>query len=245
MKYYTHFPDLSNGEMEKTKRFVGGRRSPRQNVRFNLSARIIVAAGLLLLFLSTNAIPQNPTPAINDGILEFLNISPGMVVADVGAGRGELACLMAERVGAEGRVFANEISKDLINKIDRRIGEHGLRNVTTILGEEADPRLPDQADIIVFAFVYHHIRKPPEFMQNTKKYLKLSGRLVVVAEDIARAREIDPELKNHKDPCVSDPAATAAAIEKAGFVLEKLEHLDKINRKVYLLMFKLSKEAGL
>ena len=219
-------------------RFIGRFESSSKNVRSSMPARIIIAVGLLLLFISTNAITQNPKPTTNEGILEFLNVSPGMIVADVGAGGGELAFLIAQRVGAEGKVFANEISKDLIDKIDRRISEHGFQNVTTILGEDNDPRLPDQADVIVFAFVYHHIHKPFEFIQNTRKYLKPLGRLVIVAEDIARAKEIDPELKKHKDPCVSDPAVTATEIEKAGYVLEKLEHLDNINRKIYLLMFK-------
>jgi len=62
-----------------------------------------------------------------------------------------------------------------------------------------------------------------------------------VAEDIARAREIDPELKRHDDPCVSDPAATAAAIEKAGYVFEKLDHLDRIDRTIYVLTLKPSR----
>jgi len=203
--------------------------------------RAVVALVLLVLFLTPIGIAQKSKPSIDEGILETLDLRPGMSAADVGAGTGDLALLMAARVGAEGRVFANEISRSLVDKIDRKIGTHRLRNITTVLGEEADPRLPGQVNVIVLAFVYHHLSQPLEFMQNTKKYLKPSGRLVVAAEDIARAREIDPGLTNHQDACVGDPAATAAAIEKAGYVFEKLEYLDNINRKIYVLTLKLSR----
>ena len=135
-------------------------------------------------------------------------------------------------------MFANEISGTLLDRIHQRIEERGLRNITTVLGEETDARLPAQVDVVVLKMVYHHLARPVEFMQNLRRYLKPSGRLVVVAEDIARAREIDPELKRHNDPCVSDPAVTAAAIEKAGYVLDKLEHLDRINRTIYVLTLK-------
>ena len=208
------------------------------SARSRVNPRAIVGVGLLLLFLAPVATAQRTKPTVDEGVLELLNLAPGMSAADVGAGAGELALLMAERVGAEGRVFANEISESLVDKIDRRIGERGLRNITTVVGEETDPKLPAQVDVIVLKCVYHHLSQPLEFMQNLRRYLKPSGRLVVVAEDITRATEVDPELKRHGDPCVSDPAATAAAIEKAGYAFEKLEHLDRINRKIYVLTLK-------
>lgn len=154
-------------------------------------------------------------------LLRLLDIQPGMTVADVGAGGGDLALLLADRVGSKGHVYANEISRDKVRQIERKKLERGAANLTVILGEEGDPRLPAKVDYLVMVKVFHHLSKPDEFMKNTLKYLKPDGRLVVTAVLNRRNPRARPRTSMQNDPCVSDPEETKRAIEKLGFAFER------------------------
>src|SRR6187431_2175794 len=74
--------------------------------------------------------------------LDALELKPGMVVADIGAGSGYYASRMAKRVGPTGRVYATDIQQGMIDLLERRIRSEGLSNVTTVLGGMDDPKLP-------------------------------------------------------------------------------------------------------
>jgi predicted methyltransferase len=170
-----------------------------------------------------------------DEILELLDVRPGMVVAEVGAGNGYFALRFGTAVGSDGRVYANEIDPEyekLAKKISEKKANGGASNLTVLKGGETDPLFPEGADLICLLWVYHHLAKPDEFMANVPKYLKSGGRLAVVAIDIDRVK--NPSA--HSDPCRSKPAETQAAIEKAGFILRKLEYLPDYP-ELYVLIF--------
>lgn len=179
----------------------------------------------------------------HDFLLHLLDFRPGMAVADVGAGRGDLAMIIAERVGAEGHVYANEISRDKVGQIERRKRERGATNVTVILGAEEDPRLPAKVDYLLMVQVFHHLSKPDAFMKNTLKYMKPDGRLVVTAVLNKRNPQARPNRSTQKDPCISDPEETKRVIEKAGFAFEEIAMHDDPDPKAnwpttYVLIFR-------
>jgi FkbM family methyltransferase len=70
-----------------------------------------------------------------------MQLKPDEVVADVGAGNGEMAVAMAEKVGPSGRVFANEIDPERLEEISQLAQSAGLRNVTVVKGGERDTAL--------------------------------------------------------------------------------------------------------
>ena len=45
-----------------------------------------------------------------DHLVQILQLKPGSIVADVGAGSGEVSIAIAERVGPLGRVYSTEIN---------------------------------------------------------------------------------------------------------------------------------------
>ena len=71
--------------------------------------------------------------------IDMLELKPGMVVADIGAGSGYYATRIAKRVGPTGRVYATDIQDGMIALLDRRIASEGLSNITTVLGGMDDP----------------------------------------------------------------------------------------------------------
>ena len=70
-------------------------------------------------------------------VLTALNIKPGEVIADIGAGTGYFTFRLAHFVGAKGKVYAVDVSPDMIRHINRRIRETNAANVVSILAEPA------------------------------------------------------------------------------------------------------------
>ena len=197
---------------------------------------------LLVLLFAFQPVSSQRGRSVDEKLLEILDIKKGMVVADVGAGNGKFSFKMAELVGPEGHVYANDIKVNLIDKINSQKEEEGVENLTTILSEEADPVLPTQVDLIILKFVYHHLSKPDEFMTNMLKYLKPEGRLVIVAVDINQVSSSRANSSS-RDACVSDPDDTVEAIEGNGYSFERKEFIDGSRDVDYVLFFKAA-EAG-
>ncbi|MBZ5497039.1 MAG: methyltransferase domain-containing protein [Acidobacteriia bacterium] len=203
---------------------------------------------LAVAVLVANLAPAQKATSFHEFLLRLLDIKAGMTVADVGAGRGELAFLLVHEVGPEGEVYANEISREKINQIEKGKRERSLANLTTILGEVEDPRLPEKVDYLVMVKVFHHLSKPDQFMKNAMKYLKPEGRLVITAVLNKRNPQAQPRTFTLNDPCVSDPEVTRKAIEKSGLLFEKIALYNDPNPRAswptsYALVFRLPQAA--
>jgi len=149
--------------------------------------------------------------------LDALELKPGMVVADIGAGSGYYSTRIAKRVGPTGRVFATDIQPGMIEILDRRIKSEGVTNITTVLGGMDDPRLPPASiDLAIMVDVYHELQQPQVFLQRLKDTFKPNGRLVLL-----EFRKEDPKvpiLEVHK----MSVAEVKQEMEAEGFVLDKV-----------------------
>lgn len=116
-----------------------------------------------------------------DLLLKALDLKPGEVVADIGAGSGYLSWRMAEIVGPRGRVYANDIQPEMLDLINHNMAAHHTTNVQAILGTIVDTKLPANAvDVAVMVDVYHEFDHPYEMMQSIVRSLKPGGRLIWV-----------------------------------------------------------------
>ncbi|HVC18950.1 MAG TPA: methyltransferase domain-containing protein [Vicinamibacterales bacterium] len=114
-------------------------------------------------------------------IMDELGIADGSVVADIGAGGGWFTMYLARRVGPNGLVYAEDIQRQMIEVIDRRVTQEGLHNVQTILGTPDDPRLPDGAlDAVLIVDAYHEIENPVALLRHVARALKPQGRVGIV-----------------------------------------------------------------
>jgi protein-L-isoaspartate O-methyltransferase len=114
-------------------------------------------------------------------LLEALKLKPGDVVADIGAGSGYFSFRLAEKVGDKGRVYAVDIQPEMLDLIRARMTERKVSNIVPVLGEEADPKLPDGAvDLILLVDVYHEFSHPYEMTVAMTRALKPGGRIVFV-----------------------------------------------------------------
>jgi len=129
-------------------------------------------------------------------VMDRARIAPGMTVADIGAGEGYYTIRLAQRVGSEGRVLAEDIMAPTIEALAERVARERLDNVSVRLGAPADPKLPANSfDRIMMVHMYHEIERPYEFLWRMRASLKPGGLAVVVDADRATQNHgTPPEL---------------------------------------------------
>lgn len=105
-------------------------------------------------------------------IMKAAGLTPGMTVADIGAGEGYYTIRLAERVGVEGRVLAQDIDEEAIDRLAERVNRESLDNVSIKLGAPDDPRLPENSfDRIFLVHMYHEVREPYAFLSRLRPAL--------------------------------------------------------------------------
>ena len=113
--------------------------------------------------------------------MDALAIADGSVVADIGAGAGWFTIRLARRVGPNGTVYAQDVQRQMLEAIRRRVAREGLRNVETRLGAGSSPNLPARAlDAVLVVDVYPEVEDRVTFLQNLAAALKSGGRIGIV-----------------------------------------------------------------
>ncbi len=114
-------------------------------------------------------------------VISALNLKEGEVVADLGAGSGYFTFRLAHHVGDTGRVYAVDVSPDMILHLNRRIRDLDVKNVVTILAAPDDPLLADASmDRFFICDTWHHIEHHDRYLALLKKMLKPGGQIVMV-----------------------------------------------------------------
>lgn len=125
--------------------------------------------------------PEREAEEAPSKAIAALNIRPGAVVADVGAGSGYYTVRLAEVVGPTGKVVATDLQAGMLDIIRSKIARDRLTNVEVVQGRADDPVLPAGAfDLILMVDVYHELASPQPFVRKLKEALKPDGRLVLI-----------------------------------------------------------------
>jgi SAM-dependent methyltransferase len=126
-------------------------------------------------------------------VMDLLDVRPGMRVADIGAGSGYYTVRLAPRVGPGGRVYAQDIVADYLERLGARVRGEGLDNVDLVLGDPHDPRLPrDGVDLALLVHMYHEIEQPYGLLHNLRPALREGARVAVVDLDRPTGRHGTP-----------------------------------------------------
>lgn len=116
-----------------------------------------------------------------DKALATLDLHPGMLVGDVGAGTGFYSIRIAKRIAPDGIVYANDIQPGMLSRLRANAAEEGIHNIKTILGTERDARLPaGKLDLILLVDVYHEFSHPRAMLDSMRVSLRPGGRLVLL-----------------------------------------------------------------
>lgn len=114
-------------------------------------------------------------------LVEHLQLVPGMTVAEIGAGTGELSVAVAQVVGPSGHVYSNELDTARHSAIRAAAERAGVSNLTVVEGRPAATNLPGACcDAIFMRNVYHHFDDPAPMNQSLLGSLKPGGRIAII-----------------------------------------------------------------
>jgi SAM-dependent methyltransferase len=175
--------------------------------------------------------PEREAEEHPDQALDAMNIKPGMTIADLGSGVGYMTLRMAKRVGPTGRLYGVDLQPGMLDKLRENAKAANITNVVPVLGEPADPKLPEgQIDMILMVDVYHEVSEPQAMLRKIRQALKPDGRLVLL-----EYRAEDPAIPINPDHKMT-VEQVRAEIEPEGFRL--LPPIETLPRQHLLILVK-------
>ena len=104
-------------------------------------------------------------------IMDVLSIAERSRVADLGAGGGWFTIRLARRVGPHGLVIAEDVQREMIESVQRRVKSLELNNVETRLGTAEDPRLPGDLHAVLMVDTFPQIADPVSLLRHVARAL--------------------------------------------------------------------------
>jgi SAM-dependent methyltransferase/mono/diheme cytochrome c family protein len=119
-----------------------------------------------------------------DDVISCLQLKPGDVVADIGAGTGAFTIPFAKAVAPSGQALAVDIWPDLLDYINGKAKKEVVANVQTILAARDDPALPAaRVDVAFFHDVFHNVNDRQAYLKLLASYLKPGGRIAIIEQE--------------------------------------------------------------
>ncbi|HBY96893.1 MAG TPA: hypothetical protein DEP84_23595 [Chloroflexi bacterium] len=148
-------------------------RRPRRLFAFLLAAGVGLAS-------ASWAADRDPAAEAAE-LASLMRLRTGSRVADVGAGKGEWALRWAARVGETGKVWATEVTDELVAGIHRAAEAAGVENLEAVHGDDRRSGLAAGCcDVVLLRMVYHHFTDPAAMRADLALALAPGGRLVIV-----------------------------------------------------------------
>jgi ubiquinone/menaquinone biosynthesis C-methylase UbiE len=112
-----------------------------------------------------------------------LQLSDSMTVADLGSGTGNYSLIAAKEV-SDGKVYAIEIQKDLLERLKNEASHQGISNIEIIWGDlerEGGSTLRDHSvDALIISNTLFQVEKKDVFIKEARRILRPAGRALVV-----------------------------------------------------------------
>ena len=155
-------------------------------------------------------VPGRSWKALAEALIKVLNYQ---VVADLGAGEGTLAQLLAQR--AE-KVIAVDLSPKMVEFGQNLATQNGLANLEYRIGDIEDPPIDaNSLDLAILSQALHHAERPQRALDAAFRILKPGGRLIVL--DLLQ-HHFDEARELYADRWLGfSESDLAAMLEKAGF----------------------------
>ncbi len=162
--------------------------------------RFVLACTFLALAATAALFAEDTYRAEAERLAELLDWKSGSVIADLGAGDGEITMLLSDRVGVDGRVYSTEVDDGKLKNLEKLAS--GKFNVTVLKAGSEESNLPAGCcDSILVRRVYHHFPNPSKMDASFFAALKPGGTLAIIDfEDrpgLPDVREHVPKNRGH------------------------------------------------
>jgi ArsR family transcriptional regulator len=153
----------------------------------------------------------------------LLRLMPPLVIADLGAGEGAFALLLAPWAI---KVIAVDTSAKMIEVGREQALRHGVKNVEYRLGDMEEIPIDDAAvDLVFFSQSLHHALHPERGIQDAGRILKPGGRIVIL--DLVKHR-FEEAREMYADEWLGfSESEVESMLEKAGFAEVQTSVVDK------------------
>ena len=181
-------------------RSFAARRRVIAGLAFAAVCWLAVAAGCSRL-AGQNSGPERDAWQHPERVLDALGVKAGSVVADVGCGRGYFTFKLAQRVGPQGKVYAEDLKEDELETIREKAKKQGLSQIETISGDPDDPKLPTGAlDVALLVDSYHEMHDYDAILASIFRALKPGGRLAMIDGIAQPGKSRDDYSSVHRMP---------------------------------------------
>ncbi len=115
-------------------------------------------------------------------VLQSLKITPGMSIADVGAGTGYFSVPMAIAVGPSGKVYAVDLQEEMLKHLgDKVAAMPAPPAIAAVHGEASKTTLPGASvDIAFYANVWHELDGIEQVLKEAGRIMRPDGRLAIL-----------------------------------------------------------------
>ena len=178
---------------------------------------------LFLLFVSAFAVAQDTWQKECAELAVLLQWRPGDTVGDIGAGKGQLTLLAAERVGPSRRVYSTEMDLQSLAALKELSAKQ--TNITPVKGSDSATSLPNlSCDPIYMRLVYHHFTKPREMDSSLFRSLKHGGRLAIIDEEPSKGSTIPEGVPKNRLGHGIPQKLLLSELKQAGFKVQTIEN---------------------
>lgn len=169
-----------------------------------------------------------------DRLAPLLNWHSGSVVAEIGAGGGQLTVGASQRVGSSGKVYTNELDQRKLEELQELAADHG--NIVVVRGADTSTNLPPACcDSIFMRLVYHHFTKPVDMDASLLRALRPDGRLAIIDEEPAPGSSVPDGVPQNRIGHGIPQKVLIDELTAAGFKVESV-HNDWPNH-LYCVIF--------
>lgn len=114
-------------------------------------------------------------------VLLKLGLSNFDTFADIGCGIGYFSIPAAQIINETGKVYALDISQEMLEEAKKSAAEENLTNIEFIKSEENNLAIPDSSISYCFSCnVLHEIKDLAHFIKELVRVVKEEGKLVIV-----------------------------------------------------------------
>jgi len=146
-------------------------------------------------------------------LVTALGVHAGMAVADIGTGTGYMLPHLSRAAGTTGKVYAVDISPQMLDWVSERAEREGLANISTVKATGDSTGLETAStDRAIMINVWHHIENPEAYAKDLLRSLRPGGVVLIVEADPHSTQEGGPPQHFRLRP-----EAVIERFESAGF----------------------------